>query len=290
MTTIPDIQFFKSQKSKYGFETFSIDSIYNRNKNINNKIWDYHRLKFYTILHVSDGESEHYVDFKKHKIKKGDIIFIAKEQIQAYAKHKTIKGNIIIFTEDFLTKNLSTQDISAYFSLFNYQLSSPVISIPDNKQDHIKYIIDSLNNEMIDNDEFLKENLLRYSLRILLLKCVKSLGIKSPIQDLSHYTDFFTFQKLVTEQFGNTHNAKDFAEIMNISYKHLNDICKEFTTKTAKSFIDDYIILEAKRQLSVMNTPIKTIAYNTGFEEITNFTKFFKKKTNRTPKAFRESL
>jgi len=290
MENIPDISFAKNKNAKFGLETFSIDYLYDKDEALTNSIKNYHKLKFYMLLFVSEGKSSHYIDFKKYNITRGDLLFIAKNQVHSFESIQKIKGSIVIFTEEFLTKNLSTQDIHAYLRLFNYQLNSPKLSLSKEMQKGIPNIIQSLAHEMKQDNEYLKEDLLRNTLRILLLKCERELNKTFPLEQSTHFKDFIKFQQLVSELHTKKHNAQDYADKMNISYKHLNDICKEFTSKTAKGFIDDYIILEAKRHLSIKEIPIKEIAYSLGFEETTNFTKFFKKRTNFTPKDFRFSI
>ena len=68
----------------------------------------------------------------------------------------------------------------------------------------------------------------------------------------------------------------------------LNHICKEVIQKTAKQCIDDFIILEAKRNL--INSGIKSteLTYQLGFTESTNFVKYFKKHTGLTPNQFKK--
>jgi len=49
-------------------------------------------------------------------------------------------------------------------------------------------------------------------------------------------------------------------------------------------------MLEIKRAIMSTNNSLKEIAYEMGFEEVTNFTKFFKKHTGLTPKVFKINL
>jgi AraC family transcriptional regulator, transcriptional activator of pobA len=58
--------------------------------------------------------------------------------------------------------------------------------------------------------------------------------------------------------------------------------------KTPKEIIDDRILLEAKRILAHTTESIKEISYYLGFEEPTNFIKYFKKHASVTPTEFRE--
>ena len=77
---------------------------------------------------------------------------------------------------------------------------------------------------------------------------------------------------------------------MHKTYKHLNIVCKEVINKTAKQYIDEFVILEAKRNL--VNSTIKSteLAYLMGFEESTNFVKYFKKHTGFTPNHFKKNM
>ncbi len=85
-------------------------------------------------------------------------------------------------------------------------------------------------------------------------------------------------------------NANFFCEKLKISYRSLNEISKKLTGETIKKYIDKNLILTAKQHLSVGNRNISEIAYQLGFEETTNFSKFFKKQTNRAPSEFLKSL
>ena len=66
--------------------------------------------------------------------------------------------------------------------------------------------------------------------------------------------------------------------IKNIFIQTLND-----------SIINDFIVLQAKRKL--INSDIKSaqLAHFLGFEDPTNFTKYFKKLTGLTPKSFKNT-
>jgi AraC family transcriptional activator of pobA len=95
---------------------------------------------------------------------------------------------------------------------------------------------------------------------------------------------------VLNENIALTRNAKDYCNNLNVSYQKLNLTCKTLTNKTVKEFIDDFLLLKAKRLLSESDVIISQVAYNLGFDEPTNFTKFFKKHTNQTPRSFTESI
>ena len=100
---------------------------------------------------------------------------------------------------------------------------------------------------------------------------------------------FKKFNSLIEQNIAKSRSADFYANELAITYKHLNLICKELVNKTAKNVIDDFLILKAKRNL--INTTMKSneLAFKLGFEDPTNFTKYFKKHTGLTPKEFTKS-
>lgn len=75
---------------------------------------------------------------------------------------------------------------------------------------------------------------------------------------------------------------------MNVSEKRLNQATTKTMGKSPKTIIDERVLLEAKRLLIHTTLSVKEIGYNLGFEEPTNFIKYFRKHTQKTPIVFRE--
>lgn len=72
--------------------------------------------------------------------------------------------------------------------------------------------------------------------------------------------------------------------------KTLNQTCRQYVGLTAKQFINQRILLESKRLLAYTKASVKEITWQLGFEEGTHFGKFFKKKMQKTPLAFRKEF
>jgi AraC family transcriptional activator of pobA len=94
------------------------------------------------------------------------------------------------------------------------------------------------------------------------------------------------FKKLVL-QYSFQHTSSFFAEKLHISTSHLNDSVKASTGLSVTQFLQNSMLLEAKRQLYYTNEDVKKVAFILGFEDHTYFSRLFKKLTNETPLAFR---
>ena len=98
---------------------------------------------------------------------------------------------------------------------------------------------------------------------------------------------FRRFQQLVEERFAQWHQVADYAERLHCTDKSLNRAVAGSMGMTAKAFIAARIALEAKRLLVHTDLHAATIAEQLGFEEATNFGKFFRREAGCTPVQFR---
>lgn len=113
--------------------------------------------------------------------------------------------------------------------------------------------------------------MMRTLLHVLLLRAERTKEIHALSEVKTKWLEIFnTFRDLLEKEYINTRNARYYASKLLISYKFLNDIVKELTTKTAKTFIDDFVIIEIKRYLVSTSLSVKEISYQTGFEEPAN--------------------
>ncbi|MCF0072916.1 helix-turn-helix domain-containing protein [Dyadobacter sp. CY261] len=95
------------------------------------------------------------------------------------------------------------------------------------------------------------------------------------------------FRKLVAEQFPEHKEVAHYACALNITPKYLSEVLQAELGKTAKTFIDEYVIMEAKSLLKQTSFSIQEICYWLGYEDASHFNKSFKKFTNTTPTEYR---
>lgn len=283
MNKIPDITFVNSDDGKE-FELINLGTFLTKLhtfKDHNPTLP--HRISFFALLIVTEGEGQHQIDLKEYKIKKGTVLKLAKGQVHAFQKDAKYEGYLFLFTEDFVMNYFSKSTTNLISHLYNYHLNSPIAS---NELISTSFI-SQLNKELENKETYAQNNIVAAILIIYLLRLERKMKASAQQLNAKNYESFIQFKNLVESNYTKTRNVKDYANEMRISTKQLNHIVREFTINTAKSFIDDYVILEAKRELISTNKSIKEIAYSIGFDEVTNYTKFFKKKASYTPKEFR---
>lgn len=284
MKHIPKVAFQSLQNSK-DFELLNLADLFSRDfASSDHNPALAHRISFFALILITKGTGKHQIDLKEYDLEAGTILKIAKGQIHAFEKDPSYQGYIILFTEDFVLNYFSKSSIQIISHLYNYHLSPPIAF--DKKAN--ESLIEALHKELQNKAAFAHKNILASLLDLYLLKLErKAINQQIPDKSTRHYDTFIQFKNLVETQYTSTRNVKDYADKLFISSKLLNQIVKEFTINTAKAFIDNYVILEAKREIVSTNKHFKEIAFQLGFDELTNFTKFFKNKMHLSPKEFR---
>ena len=288
---IPKISFSKKSKAKLEFEIFTLNSLISRRNQLPQPLDKPHRRKFYTIMFITNGTGRHYIDFRPYEYTAGSILFICKGQVHAFDVCQDTDDFLILFTDYFLSKNLIHSDMLSIYRLYNYHLHSPVIQPPETGEDNFSRIIDEIYREYKLADTFAKEEILQLLLKVLLLKAErKKRTLIGKEKNSDRLLKFGVFKNELQKHYTETRNANRYAQMMNISYKHLNKICKSVTGSTPKEYIDHYVILEMKRHLAISDASVKELTYRLGFDEPTNFVKFFKRHTGHSPSQFRNTF
>jgi AraC-like DNA-binding protein len=98
------------------------------------------------------------------------------------------------------------------------------------------------------------------------------------------------FNLLVEIHFKTNHAVSDYAKMLHKSPKTLSNHFSKTYNKTPLQFIQERLLLEAKRFLHYTDKPIKEIAYDLGFDDVQGFSRFFKNKEGISPTIFKLKL
>lgn len=288
---IPNVSFHQPKKDAFAFEIIPLKNLLSRYDRLEPPLDKPHRVSFYQILYISQGNGSHFIDFRPYAFSKGSLLFISAGQVQAFDVNPENDGYLLMFTEDFLTKNMIHSDLLSYSRLFNYHLYSPDIAPEGPSETVFSPIIKELYHEYRLSETLVREEMRRTLLKLLLLKAERiRQGLPLKETNAVWMKRFGKFRSLLSVHYPETRNADAYADMLDISYNHLNTIVKAVTGSTAKTFIDDFIVMECKRQLAVSDLSVKELTYRMGFDEPTNFVKFFKKHTCLSPSRFKKSL
>ncbi len=274
---IPKYDFNNAQN--IAFELTSIRNILKKSKS---KITVPHRQNFYGLFIFENSYGKHYIDFKEYEIKKGTIFFISNEQVHHFKNIDKTVGKVILFTNSFLENDILIDQV------FEHNIGNPKLTLNTQSIAAFNILIAQIDS-IYNSNKKVKDSLLRKFLEIVLLEIFQISQENTAIKS-TNYSRFIKFKKDLKTHYKEERGVAFYASKQYISTKTLNIAIRDIVDKSAKQFISDYIVLLAKRMLVNTDSKINEIAYQLGFDEPTNFVKFFKNKETITPSMFQKRL
>ncbi|HEY8957656.1 helix-turn-helix transcriptional regulator [Chitinophaga sp.] len=246
-----------------------------------------HRAEFYHIFWVQKGIAEYLIDFEPVKVKGPSFLFVNKDRVQAIDTRSRHDGKLLLFTDNFFGKTAEDAMYLHSTILFNDLLDIPVISVASSPS--LQVIFNAIEAELTKDNDVYHYQLLHNLLHNLLLLAERERR-KQGFKEIAKGPDLdytILFRDLLAAHFKTLKSVSGYASRMNISEKRLTNATSKTMGKSPKTIIDERVMLEAKRLLTHTHLSIKEIGYDLGFEEPTNFIKYFRKHTEKTPIEFR---
>lgn len=287
---IPQIKFNSKIHKEIGIEIVELSDIYQRSCDEElSFVAKPHRINFYNLLYITQGSGVHFIDFNTYSIQSGSVVFINKNQVHAFDLINQPQGKLIIFTDEFIDRISASMKTPMFAPNHLLTTNSSTFSLSAK----VKETCDALLLE-IAKEHDLEEPSLNF-LNLLFSAVLTKLNSARPNMPENYLSEsrkiiFNKFMLLLEKNYTTLRDAKAYAELLSLTYKSLNEICKLSSTQTTKQLIDAHTILEAKRKLCIDDIRIQQLADELGFDEVTNFVKYFKKHTLLTPTQFKKSL
>lgn len=100
---------------------------------------------------------------------------------------------------------------------------------------------------------------------------------------------FEEFMICVQKYYRQERGLEFYADKLAITTKHLSSVIKTVSSKSAKEWLDEHIVLEAKVLLKTTKMTIQQISDELNFTDQSFFGRYFKNHVGLSPKKFRES-
>lgn len=253
---------------------------------LNGRVKPHLHSHLFQVILIESGTTLFKSEYDEFKITKPCIITIPENTLHEFVEEPDLKGRVITFSTKLL------EELMAFNSADLIKLDSILVleNIPAEKK-AIFSISESIEKELLETSKE-KDMAIRAWLSLLLVNLLRIVSAnKKGIVNLSRSSHqyFNSFQKSI-KQSGNANKPlKVYARELGITTTHLNRICKKIVGKSASKVVQGYILLEAKRQLKYSNQTVSEISYLLNFSHPAYFSRFFKKHTNFSPKAYRAS-
>lgn len=244
--------------------------------------------KYFRILWIRSGVESVGIDQEKFIPFPNQIAFISPGKKLKLETSDEPEGWILRFSRTYL--NILRHENYAIGSLDIFSASDEIhkIVLSPKIGENIQMLagmIDELAGSQIPK----KENGINALLKAILVycdsKCNVKLNINGNAQDIGIVS---RFKQLVSENYTQLHMVSDYAKMMSITPKYLNQVVKQIMGVTAKQVIQEQLIIQARRDLKFSNQSVKEIAFSLGFTDPFHFSSFFKELVGSPPTRYRD--
>lgn len=250
------------------------------------------RVSSYALILITKGKMNLRINFTEHVLNQRDILLIFPHAVYEIRDNSEVSFISIHFSKSYLkTRGVFFNSGEAY-RMFQ---TDPIHKFSLSKEEHtfIYYDMLAIHKKLnVPKDTPQIKNIVHNSFLellydIFLLKHKQKDAMPFVHDSKTELTN--RFLSLVSENFKKEKRVIYYANRLRITPRHLSQVVKHVTDRTAGEIIDEMVIREAKLLLTSHRMNISEVAMELRFSNSSFFGKYFKKQTGITPSEYKLS-
>lgn len=244
-----------------------------------------HRDDHYLFFMLEEGNASLMVDFNEVRLQKHDLFYILPGQVHHRISAREADGWYLAVDTGLVPPG--------YREVFENQLVLQQAFALNDKQFEqcrcLLNLIDEKDNEDVD-DPFrlpITHALLKSFTGMAACGFSKKSDLTTRVSRAAQLSQ--EFKKLLSKNVVAMKSPSAYAAEMNVSESYLNEVLKKTTGFSVSAWIQQEVVLEAKRLLYYSQLNVKEITHKLGYDDPAYFSRIFRNVTGTTPLAFRES-
>lgn len=247
-----------------------------------------HKHDFYDVLIITSGRGTHTIDFTTYEVKPCSIFFLTPGQVHAWDLSEDTSGYAIFFEAEFYGIHRSRGRLRD-MPFFHVLSGAPALYVNCEEEKYVREIVTAMYHEQEHQYPRYGE-IIRAYLELLLMKLSR---FYEQGQDKSatpyHQQKVTEYEELIDQYYLKERSVKAYADMLNMTTKNLNAICKNAVNKNAKALIHSRVILEAKRLLLHADLSVQQVGEKLDFVDASYFVRYFRMHSGMTPEQFRKT-
>ncbi|WP_168186914.1 AraC family transcriptional regulator [Elizabethkingia sp. JS20170427COW] len=256
-----------------------------------NSVFTFNENRCLQLIWLNKGKVKLKLDWKEYPLQNGEIYMLlpnANIEMETYRNSEVI---FLSFPVEMVKLESQAFAIDVFKLFVNHNQKNKNLVTPT-----VFHQIQHLSELMFQEKESAQYSLEipQYSLEILwsylkiiLLQLIRDDNHSLRITDknIERLEQIFT---LISEYAVREKKVDFYAQKMNLSSKRLNQILQSLTGKNLSYYLQEQLILEAKRLLIKGKLSVNEIAYQLGYEDRAYFSRFLKKWTGIPPSNYKQ--
>ncbi len=245
------------------------------------------RPNCFSILMITKGKLDIKVNSVEHNVTKNNIFIIPPRKILELNITKDVEYYAVLFSEQYINKSVFFQKHFKLYPFFNHE----ILSTFKMKSEEIFFMISLLKPLLVklreDTNSIEDQNICELLFQIFIMQLMAYFNTDNQHSSINKNDLAYRFLNLLSIHCKTKREVKFYSDLLSVNPKYLSHILILKTAKSAKEFIDDAVIMEAKMLLDNPSKSIKAAADELSFSDQFHFSQFFKRKTGITPTTYR---
>lgn len=273
---IPDVGYRNPAAAALGVEVLTLAALRERAAPGHHLVRP-QRPAFHLLFLVTAGTGVHTVDFTRHPLDVGSVVWVRPGQVQQFEPGSRLDGPLVLFQPGFPPPGTPAD---TPFGPACWRLTAQDRLLGELGMQHLASEYAALTHAPATG----AAPLLAHLLAAVLHRLARS---GSGADERPGSEAFLRFRDAVERDFASGRRVADYARALGYSTRTLARASRQATGAGPKELLDRRVVLEAQRLLAHTDLPAARIGERLGFPDATNFSKFFRHRTGTTPGAFR---
>lgn len=250
------------------------------------------QIGFLLIAFCTEGEVTFSVGAREQTMQKGDLLISFGDQVfQESTAATNFHAKAVLMSRGF-AQNCIT-GLNRMWPYLLYLLQHPVVTLTPEEQTWIMECYHLIHRRLNrQTGRYMREATVSL-VRAFYFEICNLLDTREPLNtggaQTRAYAIFDQFIHLVSEHFKHERSVEWYSSEMCVTPKHLSEVVKQVSGRTAGQWITTMVIIEIKQLLLSTSLSIKEIAQEMGFPNQSFLGKYFKNIEGISPSDFRKN-
>lgn len=249
-----------------------------------------HTLSYYDITFITEGEGRFSIDSRTYDVAPHDVLFSKPGEIRKWDTQHIANGYALIFEEEFLSSFFRDSLFVQRLAFFNAEKTACKLLLPSELYARMIQLLHEIKTEI---DSYRQEGVhvlraLLYEILMLLNRVyLKETSVEESKKEAGKGY-IREFVRLVADNLREQHAVGYYADKLCITPNYLNEIVSAAMGISAKHYIRNKVMDEAKRLLVYTELPVADVAFELHFSTTSYFVRCFRQYTGQTPLLYRK--
>lgn len=251
---------------------------------------DFYKISFKKDFKGQVKYGQGYYDFEE-----GGLAFLAPNQLVVMPHDESSYDGYSLYFHADLIRNYQLGKNIRQYGFFGYAVNEALF-LSDKEKKIVASLFESIAAELENNIDAFSQDVLVSQIELLLNHSNRFYNRQFLTRKVVHHDLISQMDDYLANRFDSNNainglpTVQEIADHLRVSPRYLTDMLKSLTGQSAQQHIHARLIEKAKTILSTSQLSIAGIAYQLGFEHPQSFNKLFKRSTNLSPNAFRQSF